>query len=536
MPDVVLKFVDLSGGVLGVVLLLSLTAGLVAWTDARLRVAERGPNRDQMIRWLERDTFRDFYRLFIAHGLDWLDRCLGDVGRADLSWRRNFGGQPSVPDWTGPALDTCALLAVIYPMATVWLVWAFSGEGGPIADLLGLQAGADLWRRILVCFAVLALVAVLVLTMKARGRRSVTWLAVSAAGGLFGVAAFAIGSSGHIGASRIGGIVVTATCVIAVAGAAASGGPAGAAIRRTGPGTGAGAGVIAGAVCMSAVLAGAVSLDWLPGGVFAFVLTLSIAHRAGIAGRLGWFWVVFAPLAMFVGYKALSVGASAGVARSQLTPVLTFVVLPLANLPFDFASLGLTRALLRWGCRPGSPSPFFVGLLDLGAALVLIFPLAVTLIIAVQAADANVFRHSGTTLVNLPYVLGLMQDEPWDPVHSWIYVLLASTLIPSLVNASVGTLSLMTAWADPLRRWMLGTLRAADQRPDGWTGYAADRHWVAAAWAAQVFAAVFLTLCAFWSLVWTFAALAPATLPVALGAAQWLTAVCGGWFGLPPFG
>jgi hypothetical protein len=58
-------------------------------------------------------------------------------------------------------------------------------------------------------------------------------------------------------------------------------------------------------------------------------------------------------------------------------------------MPFDWASLGFTRALLRWGCEPDAPSPLWLGLFDFAIGLVLLVLLTLVLIAGLHAALAT---------------------------------------------------------------------------------------------------------------------------------------------------
>jgi hypothetical protein len=49
-----------------------------------------------------------------------------------------FGLKKRVPLWTAAAFDRCLLLALIYPIATILLIWAISGDVGPAEAALGL--------------------------------------------------------------------------------------------------------------------------------------------------------------------------------------------------------------------------------------------------------------------------------------------------------------------------------------------------------------------------------------------------------------
>jgi hypothetical protein len=91
-------------------------------------------------------------RLSIA--LDAVDRFFGDAGMADRTlYRRAFGLRTPAPLWTAPAFDRCLLLAWLYPVATILILWAVSGHVGPAENALGLLSGVPAWWRgaVLVC-------------------------------------------------------------------------------------------------------------------------------------------------------------------------------------------------------------------------------------------------------------------------------------------------------------------------------------------------------------------------------------------------
>jgi hypothetical protein len=75
--------------------------------------------------------------------LDWLDRFFGDAGMADRTlFPRIFWLRTPALLWTAPALDRCLLLALIYPISTIFLIWAVSCHVGPAES--ALQLGPDL--------------------------------------------------------------------------------------------------------------------------------------------------------------------------------------------------------------------------------------------------------------------------------------------------------------------------------------------------------------------------------------------------------
>jgi hypothetical protein len=78
--------------------------------------------------------------------LDWVDRFFGDAGTAG---QRAFGLRTPAPLWTAPALDRCLFLALLYPIATIFLIWAISGHVGPAETALHLKAGLSGAQRAL---------------------------------------------------------------------------------------------------------------------------------------------------------------------------------------------------------------------------------------------------------------------------------------------------------------------------------------------------------------------------------------------------
>ncbi|MGH6848807.1 MAG: hypothetical protein ACREC0_15650 [Methylocella sp.] len=125
-------------------------------------------------------------------------------------------------------------------------------------------------------------------------------------------------------------------------------------------------------------------------------------------------------------------------------PWLLFLGLfTLLNAPFDWASLGLTRALLRRGLELGGWWPYLLALVDACLAGVIIALLALTMVVGAQTFVALAVHGGGARAVVLPL------DKPFfdgittgAPEYWWVYALLLSTMIPSLVNLAIGGMAL----------------------------------------------------------------------------------------------
>jgi uncharacterized membrane protein len=77
--------------------------------------------------WIEREYARKL-NVF----LDGIDHFFGDEKMADRTlFPHAFGLRDPTPLWTAPAFDRCLLLALVYPIAAIILIWAISGHVGP---------------------------------------------------------------------------------------------------------------------------------------------------------------------------------------------------------------------------------------------------------------------------------------------------------------------------------------------------------------------------------------------------------------------
>jgi hypothetical protein len=170
-----------------------------------------------------------FYINRLRAFLDWIERFFGDVDMADHTlFPRAFGLKTPAPLWTAPAFDRCLLVALIYPIATIFSIWAVTGHAGPAEGAFGLLPGTSIWYRAgafaLLCFSLYAF-------SQLRRARSAAkrflWffvgIGVAVAGGAVGAGYIAIAvAAAAIAAARLSSI--------AGVGAAAVGGAVGGAI------------------------------------------------------------------------------------------------------------------------------------------------------------------------------------------------------------------------------------------------------------------------------------------------------------------
>ena len=173
-------------------------------------------------------------------------------------------------------------------------------------------------------------------------------------------------------------------------------------------------------------------------------------------------------------------------------------LLTLINAPFDWVSLGLTRALLRRGLERQGWWPYVYSFFDIAFATVIIVLLVVAMVIGVQAFDELAVLGSGDpvkVVLSLHALFEGIAAKPAEPEYWWVYALLLSTMIPSLVNLAIGGASL--ARGVPGVPALLLKFMPADRAPT-----AANRGWIATVLTGQVFFGAFLGVAAQVLLIW----------------------------------
>ena len=363
-----------------------------------------------------------WYAHTLTRLLDAVDHFFGDAGRAGpAGQQRLFKLRTLAPLWSAPAFDRCLLLALLYPLLTIYLFWLTSGHVGPAEKALSLPVAEFSWRGMIV----LGSVTCLWLFSKSRqstGWRSSFWLAVASA-----VAVAVAGTS-----------ALAFTFAFTFAGAGA------------GIGIGTVAGAFAGAVAFAFAFAGAVAFTFAS----AVAVAVEYAKRHMLEVH---FYVLF--WALFILLCLALPGWLAVFPRwSTSGPLLLFLgLLTLLNAPFDWLSLGLTRGLLRCGLELHGPWPWALALVDAVLAVLSIALLALVMVLGVQWFDDLAVHAGGKAILNLPALLAGLETAPGEPEYWWVYALLLSTLIPSVVNLCVASTSWLRAWPW-LSRWVLQQL------------------------------------------------------------------------------
>jgi hypothetical protein len=379
------------------------------------------------------------YASRLTRFLDAVDRFFGDAGMANRSaFPHAFGLKTPAPLWTPRAFDRCLFLALVYPIATIFIIWAVSGHDGPAEKALGLAPNVPGWSRgfaaAAAAFEGFAIWSVFWEEGRIVLRHFAHALGIGAAAGLYAIIAlaaiaaaaaltFAFGSVGT-GAAAFGIAVVAA---VAAAGRVA-GAVAVAAAVPTVLGLAFGLGGASQSAVASVVgAAAAASIGTL------LLCAFAIKHRAQ-----GVFLLFFIP-AMILACLAI-VGLLLPLRTwPYIGPLLLFQgLLTLVNAPFNWASIGLTRALLRRGLELGGWWPYILALVDAVLASVIVALLALTIVLGVQAFDGLVSHAGGVPILPLGPLFDGIAEDPAAPEYWWIYALLLATMIPSVINLAIG--------------------------------------------------------------------------------------------------
>ena len=408
------------------------------------------------------------YAQWLKAMLGWVDRFFGDAGMADRTlFPHAFGLRNPAPLWTAAAFDRCLLLALIYPIVTIFVIWAISGHVGPAEAALRLPPSLPGWERGLLIVSIIFVSGAVFRAGRSTGWRMAAWVA----GGLAVVFAFAFAFPG------------VAAGVVAFAGAVAA--------------TGAFAVVLVVVVAVGIVIAFAFPF---PGGLaFAFAGVAAFAVIGAVEwandamanrGRRGVFLSFFVAIMMLACLVAASL-LSPLEGWEGSGPLLLFLgLLTLLNAPFDWASLGLTRALLRRGLEVGGWAPYFLALVDAALAAGVIVLLTLAMVIGVQAFDELAAHAGGKAVLPLNALFDGIAAHPSAPEYWWVYALLLSSMIPSLINLVIGGTSLIRGVPG------VPSLLLFRFMPDKGGVLKWDRHWIAAALTTQVAAGAILGIAA----------------------------------------
>jgi hypothetical protein len=428
--------------------------------------------------------------------LDAVDRFFGDAGMAGRSaFPHAFGLRTPAPLWTPRAFDRCLFLALVYPIATIFIIWAVSGHAGPAEVVLGLKPNVPGWSRGFAA-AVAAFVGFAIWSVFREEGRIVLRhfahaLGIGAAAGVYAIIALAAVAAAAALTFAFGSIGMSAAAFgIAVVAAVAM------------------AGRVAGAVAVAAAvptvfglafgLAGASmsTVAWVAGTSGAASIGFLLLCAFAIEHQAQGLFLLFFILAMIAACLA-AVGLLLPLRTwPYIGPLLLFQgLLTLINAPFNWASIGLTRALLRRGLELGGWWPYFLGVVNAVLATAIVALLALTIVVAVQAFGELVTHGGGAPILPLGPLFDGISKNPAAPEYWWVYALLLATMIPSIINLAIGGMALLRGlpgFGRLLLQWL----------PEGKAVPEYKRQLTAIGLTVQMFAGAFLGIAALAFLAW----------------------------------
>jgi hypothetical protein len=95
------------------------------------------------------NVFEHYYREWLEKFLNWIDWFFRDKHIATRTpfLPRLLRLTTPAPLWTAPALDRCLFLALVYPIAMIFIIWVLSGHAGSAGVALGLPMNvSNSWR------------------------------------------------------------------------------------------------------------------------------------------------------------------------------------------------------------------------------------------------------------------------------------------------------------------------------------------------------------------------------------------------------
>src|SRR5262245_16849940 len=318
------------------------------------------------------------YNQWLGRALDAVDRFFGDAGKADQSLFPHFLGlKTPASTWTASAFDRCVLIALVYPIVTIFVIWVISGHVGPAETALDLSRDPPLWQRLLSLFCLSLGIFILVRTLGKMTTLPFVARLLSALSSLcfIGVGLLAIQSS-------------VTTYVLSALGCAI--------IFSSVRSVGGGVAIVTGAVLFLVGFGiGSIAIPGSYGANIGIVVTVILVsllfwfnERAKIRQR-DWLFILLslaaATFICLVGARYLSTESDWPLVGP---PLLFLGWLTLLNAPFNWLSLGLTRALLRRGLELGGCWPFILAIVDAALAIVMVGMLLLTMVVGVQVFDA----------------------------------------------------------------------------------------------------------------------------------------------------
>lgn len=452
--------------------------------------------------FLERGGWEPAYRRGLTTVLDWLARRL-----TPPEWHDRLEAEEGAPAqaaraWNWLAYDRMLLLAVAYPILLPLLFWLGAGSPATLGGVEVVPAPESGFDRGLVGGGLLGMVLLLwfrerlaqavhrhlvfpLIGSFSRGilrraaplglgldlvRGALFLAAVVSALALAGASLFAFAAAGALAVALVGAVAGAGLVALALAGAIA--GVSLVALALALKLAGANALALADAGSVAVAFAGAVAVAVAGAGASAFAF--AGAGALAVAMLLERRWRPATVLGVFTALLGCALALATAFTPdrpAEASVLLLFLVaLPLINAVFDFLSLGLTRWCLRnaveerevrlLGLRLRGWWAF--NLIDVAGALLALAGLILAMLLAVAGLNALTPENP---LMDLGVLFAELRDDGAD--MRWLYVMVFSTLLPSVLHLGLFLLSLLVCYPGVRpREWLVRLIATAGKDDD----------------------------------------------------------------------
>lgn len=143
---------------------------------------------------------------------------------------------------------------------------------------------------------------------------------------------------------------------------------------------------------------------------------------------------------------------------SSLVFIQLLILFPLGNAFFDWLSLGVTRVFLQRVVSENHRVLGVFGLVIVDLVMALLFLFVVTGLLVLIVSVGNLI--TGMLLIDIRELLLNIQRDPGNISHWWIYSMLLTTLVPTLLHFALAG-GAATLWLP--RRWRLTVANGLEQ-------------------------------------------------------------------------
>ena len=372
------------------------------------------------------------------------------------------------------------MFALIYPIVAIFVFWASFGQTSEVEIALGLTDNLPDLARYLTILVILILAFITKHFIETDIRKYYVWLKIVAILSALLVVTLNRFEAGVAIGAVAGGTLISFALAVAFAG--------------LGPFSGA----TCVAICIAYGIGGAFygTFSALPVATVCAALAFPVGDYISAKSKAeadSWrlwqtpiliiFFVTAAMMCFFAAKQLSNLDHWADVGG----PILLLLgFLTLLNAPFDWASLGLTRLLLRFGLERQALWPVGLAIADVILAIIIVVLLVAAMVAGVIAFNYITEWGGGRVIVHLDLLFTGIEAHPAAPQYWWVYALLFSTMIPSLFNLVIGGVSLTRGlWF--VRPWLYDNM---PEKPNDIPKY--KRFEMAAALTVQFFAGAIL--------------------------------------------